>query len=78
MYSHCAFLIFANIQKLVDYICGRGGSIGEEKIVVLYSRLHKIISLVSFIIEPDHHGNSELFEDGDVVGGSEEAILNRK
>ena len=34
--------------------------------------------IIGFIIESDNHSNSEFFEDGDIILGRKELILNKK
>ena len=60
----------------MDNLKGGDTSIREEKISVVDCILCKVGCVIGFIIKANNSGNLHFFEDGDIVIGSEDSILN--
>jgi hypothetical protein len=78
MDGDCALFGFYCVQEIFDDVILRTGTICEVKFHVLYAVLGESFSFVLFLVESDNQGDSELFEDRDVVFGCESSPLKMK
>jgi len=78
MDSDSARVLFNNIQKFVNNIKWRRSPVWEDHIMMFDAFLCEAICIVSMIVEPDDHGDSKFLEDRDIIGRSEDAVLNKK
>ena len=76
MDSDSARFLFNNIQKFVNNIKWRWSSVWEDHIMMFDAFLGEAICIVSMIVEPDDHGDPKFLEDRDIIGRSEDAVLN--
>jgi len=59
----------------MDYLSWRNTAIGKIQLLMVDALFNEIGSFISFIIEPDNGGNSQFFEDRNIVIGRITAVL---
>lgn len=77
MHSQCSLLLLSYLQKLLYNFFRRTRPISEVKLMMLDPSLLELSAIVGLVVETDHSCDSHLFEDGDVVFGSEVDVLDK-